>query len=301
MFNRTRNNIENKLSTISLDIYVDDLINQYVLNEKYPTLEYLLKSRLINEIIINPEIVTDAYLKKKDDYFSLTLKRQLDTTKPIDRFLLAHEIAHTFLYEIKSNRIFDNFTFTKSSLEQEYFCNFFARALLIPKKEVELDFTNRKGKLSLKIFNELTQKYNVPYNEFLKRVLNDLEILKNVVIIRFAKFPSQPNWKLFENYMSETIRYNKEYFIPTNNYKTDVKYFDRFPTCDKLLSTFLSENYNLLSFDTEKKIKDIENILKGKPLSHFSRNLTKDTQFLLSKSRSSKYHTDIINLMIVVK
>jgi Zn-dependent peptidase ImmA (M78 family) len=302
MFNKTRINIENKLMIDSLTDYVDELISQYIEDNKYPSIDKLLHLRLIKEIIINPDITNEAYIKKVNNYFVITTRQQLNKDKSLDRFILAHEIAHTFLYKIKSEKIFDNFVSFKSSLEQEYFCNFFARALLIPSEEIKKDIVKVQNVNSLKLFNQFSLKYNIPYSEILKRILNDLELIKDLVIIRFAKFTDETNWKIYETFMSESIRYDKKYYIPSKNYKTDVKYFDRFPTCFDKLSDYLNSLYCQMNFKEERELIDFDlDIFQGKPLKHFSNNLSNDFSYLVSKSCIKNFNTKIINVMINLK
>lgn len=305
MFNKTRNNIENRLSTDDkrkqLNHYVDELIEPYVKNGEYPSFVDILRSRKIIGPFVNENISTDAYIKLDDNQFVLTTKKVLDYNKPSDRILFAHEIAHTFLYTIKSDTILDTFLFSKSSLEQEYFCDFFARAYLIPTNEIKKDLKGIETLTSLKYFNKLAIKYRVPYPEIIKRILNDLEAFKNITIVRFIKFKANENWKIYETFMSENIRFNKAFYIPRNNFKKEVPYQDRFPTCKESLSLYLDKLYDEISFEDEIKLSN-EIIIKlsEEPLKHFAKNLTDKSTFILTKSENKTYHNKMINLMIEI-
>ena len=299
MYNKTRNNIENRLEIDSLAKFVDILIEPYKIEDSYPTLNTLIRERLIKKIIINSKISTDAYIKRNEDYFELTLKKEYDPNNVEEKFLLAHEVAHTFLYEIKNERIFDSYLFNKSSFEQEYFCNFFARALLIPTKEIISDFSETSSLKSLKIINQLAKKYNVPYNELIKRILNDLEIFKDTVIIRFVNFPMNENWKLFESYMSESIRYNKAYFIPRNNFDKKNKYTERFPSCSEKLSKYLDDLYKQIKTNEELHFDNMSiEIFSEKPVKHFAKNLTSTSAFTFTKVKDLRKNNKFINVLI---
>lgn len=305
MFNKTRINIENRLATndirIQLNDYVDDLILPYVKNGVHPSFEEILKSRKISGPFINENISTDAFIKLEDNQFILTTKKALDFNKPSDRILFAHEIAHTFLYTIKSGVILDTFLFNKSSMEQEFFCDFFARAYLIPTNELKRDLDGFNALNSLKLFNELCLKYNVPYPEIIKRILNDLELFRNIVIIRFIKFKENENWKIFETFMSENIKFDKTFFIPKNNFKKEVPYTDRFPTCSDVISAYFDRMFAEITFKDEIELfEEFGTKLSELPLRHFSKNLTSTSTFIITKSENKKYHNKIINLMITI-
>ena len=139
----------------------------------------------------------------------------------------------------------------------------------------------------------------VPYNELLKRILNDLELFKDTIIIRFVKFSNDNHWKVFEFFMSESIRYDKSYYIPTSNFNVGRKFTERFPSCDIGLSTFLDDRYSELDFHDEHSLTDFDiNILSTKPIKHFSKKLTINTSFTISKSYSYQFKTKYLNMLI---
>lgn len=304
MFNKTRINIENKLGSngkpYSLINYTDELLNNYK-DESIPVkINAYLKKRRIEKIEIDPEITHNAYIDLVDDsYFVLKCKKHLDSSNPKDRFSLAHEIAHTFQYEIKSRSIINNYKFKNGSMEQEYFSNFLARAILLPSDYINQDVDKNVGSFgSLKHINELSNKYKAEYDKIIKRVLNDLRLFDDVVILRFIYFHNEITWRLYESFMSENIRYNKKYFVPRSNFDTSIEYKKRFPSCEQNLNIFLSSLTNKMNKGVEMCMEIEKAKLNDKILKTLQPYMPDRVLMNISYVTVEKYKSKTINFML---
>lgn len=305
MIEDIKSNLENRLSNefnnIKLEDYVDEILVDFK-NVAVPiTFDSLFLNRKIRKINIKENISHNAYIEIIDNGFEITTKKKIDLNNPSDRYLLAHEIAHTFQYEIKSHKVINKLFFLNGSNEQEYFSDFIARAILMPTTFLKDDLAVFKGTFeSLKQINLLCKKYLVDYDKLIIRILHDLKLFDNVVILRFIQFKRDMAWKLFEKFASTNID-NKRYFIPQRNYNKEIEFKNRFPSTGNKLNLFLSElaltlsNRQELSFIVQKKT------LEDKPLLDFFKNVSV-TEINISASmvESKKYLSRTINIMMKI-
>jgi Zn-dependent peptidase ImmA (M78 family) len=304
MFNKVRINLDEKISSSTK--FKDLLEFSYCVLDQYDSssfpvdLNQYIEKRKIVEIQIDSHSTHRAFIEQIGTNFKLTLKENIDVNIPRHRYLLAHEIAHTFQFELKSNSIIDKFFFSNGSKEQEYFCDFLARAILIPSDSIKNKFISLGNTFnSLKIINQLIKFYNVEYNQLLFRILNDLSLFKNIIILRFILFKGYNEWKLFESFKSENINYNKEYFIPSKNYNLQLKYQERFPSCGDGLNVFLTNLMKGLKPNEEVRVSIEKELLENKPIKAIGKKIiSQKIDILVSMSIDKKYDTKKINILV---
>jgi hypothetical protein len=124
----------------------------------------------------------DGRIRPSTDGFAVELapgpqKRQ--------RFTLAHEIGHTYFYDLKSSPpqriLYDD------SKDEETFCNLFASEILMPAHMVQAELKqlerNDDNKLSpVGYFERLARKFNVSIETMTRRLIEDLELFHGIAL-----------------------------------------------------------------------------------------------------------------------
>jgi hypothetical protein len=123
------------------------------------------------------------------------------------RFTLAHEIGHTYFYDLKSSPpqriLYDD------SKDEETFCNLFATEILMPAHMVQAELKRLEGnydKLTpLDYFERLARKFNVSIETMTRRLIEDLELFHGIAlgsrwfpgsVSKTKPTPTSPAWRL---------------------------------------------------------------------------------------------------------
>jgi len=299
MFNKTKISLEKLLqkenqTPINFEDYIESLVEEDRGMSIPVDLSKILAKRRIEEIKITPYLLHPVLLElDSDTRFILRTKIKLDFTNPEHRLLIAHEIGHTYIFDISKRFITPNLNLSTSSLQQEFLANFVGRCLLIPKKSLIAKLPQEIKDLS--IFNSLIDYYNVPYQELLTRIFNDCKLLPNMAIVRFIKFYGENKWRLYEHFVPERLEYNKKYFIPRKNFKSEVPFKQRFPSC----SDELNEYFDKLSLIDDKWHIVHKEDLSHKPLKTFMGQFENQELDITAKRKEhKKYKSQVINMMI---
>lgn len=306
MQSRTKDNLDEKVlqATGHPDIgaYCDSILADIKLSSIPVDLLAICKARRITEQKIVPDLSHQAYIEIKGKEFHLTTKKELNLSLPQDRFLLAHEIAHTFQFELKSNVAIDKFFFLNGSKEQEYFSDYIARAILIPTKEIQKRVPEKGTKLnSLKTINSLVTNFVVEYDKCITRLFNDLNFYDNIAILRFIQFTNEKDWKLFESFATNNLKYDKGYFLPSRNFNLEKRFQDRFPSCGALLNTFLDTVFLSHEVNIEQEITISKDIFLDQPLKQFGSKI--DTNNIVGhiSTKVNSYKSKIVNILLDVE
>lgn len=306
MQSRTKDNLDEKVLQATgfpdIGAYCDSILASINLASIPVDLLSICKARRITSQKIVPDLSHQAYIELKGKEFQITTKRELNLDLPQDRFLLAHEIAHTFQFELKSNLAIDKFFFLNGSKEQEYFSDFIARAILMPTNEIQKRVPKRGTKLnSLKTINVLVKDFVVEYDKSITRLLNDLNFYDNIAILRFIQFTNEKEWKLFESFASNNLKYDKGYFLPSRNFNLEKRFQDRFPSCGTTLNTFLDTVFSSNEINLEKEITISKDIFLDQPLKQFGSKI--DTSNIVGhiSTKMNSYKSKIVNILLDVK
>jgi hypothetical protein len=238
--------------------------------------EYFSKRR-IKHIQLDNSLSFPAQLIKNDDGFIIKVKKQVDYgTNASHRFLIAHEIAHTFQYTFNSEKIEERSFFLPGSFEAEYFGNRLARNILLPKKLLLAKLKSLTGDIkkdfSFQLLSNMAEIFIANQSVILTRIINDLDILSSVAIFRFIKTRYSDRWMLYGKHVSN-IYENKKYYIPKGNKHNLQK---QYVSAGNSLSRYLDELQEKLSFSYMSTDIYIE-MLNDKPLLTFFKNFTNKT------------------------
>ncbi|MBA7631157.1 hypothetical protein ES703_38684 [subsurface metagenome] len=162
------------------------VLRSEALQNKAPIqLDKIKKIRMILEekSFRGPSNGLDAILVPVPGGFVLKLNNRQGRSRR--RFSTAHEIGHTFFYNLNTTTPTRWFPVTTSPLfsrKEEDICNAFARELLMPKELVQLDIAN-SGNKNLKMIIDLAAKYMVSPEVVARRLLLDLAMFESSIVL----------------------------------------------------------------------------------------------------------------------
>jgi Zn-dependent peptidase ImmA (M78 family) len=136
------------------------------------------------EVVYDAERASGAFLEPVSGGFIIRLgKRQTNIRR---RFSIAHEIGHTFFYNLDYDPPIKILPRERSRLlidkKEEDICHAFARELLMPGKLVQQDIANSSDR-SLKMIIGLASKYLVSPEVAARRLILDLAEFKNSILL----------------------------------------------------------------------------------------------------------------------
>jgi Zn-dependent peptidase ImmA (M78 family) len=297
------NNLDNRLSNLlnglTFNEWSEQVIDAFTPDDFPISLDSYFKKRLIQKIVINPSLSFPAKIVKEKTSFLIELKESIDwQSSKHHRFILAHEIAHTFQYSNNNGFLKEQTFFLPGSYEEEFFSNRIARNILMPRKlfiPVWNDLQNNyANKLSLKPINDLAELFQVDYHKILQRLFHDLALFKNHVLFRFIRVKGKQEWKLYNSYKSNELYFEKKYFIPLVRKINKVKVY---PSCKGKVEISLNRLANELNFKEEIETYISPNDFLDKPFKVFFANFVAcKLKALISKVKSNE--DVIINLLI---
>jgi Zn-dependent peptidase ImmA (M78 family) len=306
MKNKTILSLNRRLDNVfkgkSFDEWCENVIDIYSENVIPPNLHNLLEKRRIQNILVSNNISFPAKIKKDKDSFVIYINKRINWSSSTEyRYYIAHEIAHTFQYDLQDKNPTELTSFLPGTIELEFFCNRIARSILMPRKTLipflkiynSIDDNN----FSIKEFNKLSKKFNVDHKITLQRIFNDLNYFKKIVLLRFIKFADTNEWNLIERYLSNEFNYDKRFFIPYLNKNKSIALINRLPSCGKKLNKMLDNFDKHLKINQEVKTSIDTNSLDEVPLKTFIKNF-KNAELnvvIISKVKSNK--DVIINLL----
>lgn len=164
------------------------------------------------------------------------------------RLSLAHEIAHTFLYDLRESPPVQLVRFRTDNLDLEWLCHYLAKRFLIPAVWLRQQSENlpdvNSDEFSLTIFKKLERIFSVPWKVVAERLIEDLS-LWNCIMLQFTQsdevnFSSQKlsgnslclSWHTIPRKVKEKV------YIPIGR---RIKGRMKFPRVNNPLSKFLSE------------------------------------------------------------
>lgn len=242
------NKLEPLTNGIPLQEWVEFISNKLYQESKngtdYVHLEKYFELRKIKNCVHNNDLAVDARLINNGTSFTIQLKDYGERNDPRkQRFLIAHEIAHTFFFNISRESIIDYHFFPAGSKEIEFLCNRIARGILMPNI-ILINKLQRVGSLddvgfSLDQINKLCETFRVPYTVLLNRIILDTGFWK-CLFLRFRNYKTEENnWKLRERYLPAIYWNNIKAFIPQEDHKKNKDDPNRYPSAKgELKSTF---------------------------------------------------------------
>jgi Zn-dependent peptidase ImmA (M78 family) len=141
-------------------------------------LDHIMKLRCIEKEVFFESKGVDAVLLPISGGFILRQSKDQNIVRR--RFSTAHEIGHTFFYNLEYDppiRIIP-----REYFQEEDICHAFARELLMPKEFVQQDLYDI-GTRDLQIIIELARRYKVSAEVVARRLLFDLSEFKTTILI----------------------------------------------------------------------------------------------------------------------
>ena len=129
------------------------------------------------------------------------------------RFSIAHEIGHTFFYDINKNppvRLISRISSGVLSPKEEDICSAFARELLIPRELISRELFKLSDNNKLRVILDLGSRYEVSAEVMTRRLLMDLSQLETTAAIIFRgrdNFGRQGAKVYIRPYKGKTIRH----------------------------------------------------------------------------------------------
>jgi hypothetical protein len=293
------NRLSNILDGLPFNEWSEKIVDSICPNSLPIKLEEYFPTTRVKNISVNTALSYPAKIKKSDSCFTIELKNNADWNhSKYYRFIIAHEIAHTFQYSNKNGSLQEQTYFLPGSYEEEYFSNRIARNLLMPRKLflplVDEFFDTLSEKFTLKVINFLSEKFQVDYQKVLLRLFNDLEIYKKATLLRFIESQSG-QWKLFGRYQSNEFATDKKYYIPLGFKKNGSL---SYPTCHDKINRTLNSFSSSMEFgiETPKKLRAEDFI--DRPLKHFIKNFEGKTFNNAIVSKAREKNSIVINVLI---
>jgi len=207
-------------------------------------LRFYFIPRKIRDVVFDRKLSFPARIIKEEKGFVIQLnKKALWNDHPHYRFLVAHEIAHTFEYTF-SNRAINNKTyFLPGSSEAEYFSNRIGRNILLPRKLLLLMLADEEGgnsrlPFSFRTVDRISRQFNIHTDHVFTRLINDLSFWSSILILIFIKNTDDPHWHL-----------NKLYLDNERSY-----YENELPVQKRYLSGYLDKLEEKLKDGSEKRV-----------------------------------------------
>jgi Zn-dependent peptidase ImmA (M78 family) len=240
------------MGSFNLDAWVDVLITNFLDQTKqtYPPfhLYNYLQYRKIKSCTDNTNICVRGKINTERDGFRIEFNSNLLSDKAQFRFTIAHEIAHTFFYDIQKSPPINVSGLTSDSKYIEQLCNKIARNLLIPGNSIksiiaQFPFPLQQG-FSLNVLSKLSTIYQVNFSILLRRIIFDEELWR-CVFLRFRYIDEKEwPWKLIEHYKPKSIHYNKDYYVPSTLSIYAIARTKKWPSAKKGLHDFLNTLYS---------------------------------------------------------
>lgn len=177
-------------------------------------LKEIEKLRYIREnVVYDSGSASGAILEPVSGGFILKLGKHQTTVRR--RFGIAHEIGHTFFYNLEHDPPTKVLPRELSRLlgekKEEDICNAFARELLMPKELVQRDIANSKDR-NLQMIIDLAAKYVVSPEVAARRLLLDLSEFQTSVVL--FKEPSvkrgKTTWWFYGSRLRRYLRKEEE-------------------------------------------------------------------------------------------
>ncbi len=131
-----------------------------------------VKSRKIKNITFSETKNFDAYLLPYNDGFNIILNKKISNIRRV-RTIIAHEIAHTFLFNLNTEPPSPYYSSDGLDWNNEEGPVYeISRSILVPEKWIK----RYDKRPSLKNFNMLRQKFNVSKDVMARRLIHDLKL-----------------------------------------------------------------------------------------------------------------------------
>lgn len=230
----------------SFSEWIESVGNSYYLNfnkgMEFVELRNYFNARRIVKVEIDADQVFGARIKPVESGFVIFLKEAHKEDLQNNRFLIAHEMAHTFLYNLNPSPPKDLNVFPAGSNEVEFVCNKLARSILIPESLLLIDIKKlniHSPGFDFRNLYSLNKRLKVSNHVLLNRIILDLGLM-NCLYVRFKKSDEINPWKLEDMYLPYEKWNNKAAFIPNPPKGENLNNQSKKPSAKYKLEEFLN-------------------------------------------------------------
>jgi hypothetical protein len=133
------------------------------------------------------------------------------------RFLLAHEIAHTYFYENSTNGVGERLFIRHGDPDLEWLCDYLVRSLLVPvealTRELSRFIESSAAGCSIVALLDLSQKFSVPWQIMAGRLIEDTGLWRALVLLWKSEGDAPHfDWRL--KWQTAPSEMPKEIFVP---------------------------------------------------------------------------------------
>ncbi|MBN1970072.1 MAG: ImmA/IrrE family metallo-endopeptidase [Candidatus Delongbacteria bacterium] len=227
------------------------LIDKTSKGRKIVDLNQILEYRNVFLHSANENIYKAILINNKDN-FDLYLNNNKIFNDNEKRFIIAHEIAHTYFYQDQSNGLEKIASISFGSREVENICDYVALCILLPKSFINEDIgqyrlennnLKKRNEHYLKFMFHLSAKYQVDWHYLAYRLINIFNFLPNCLCIEFVR---KTGWKISWTFQSQGL-IDRKLFIPVK-YKSEGKSPSARKSFEIILNELLErqENYGYI-------------------------------------------------------
>ncbi len=175
-------------------------------NQLHPPINItsILQLRRANKCRI-VDMQKDARLLTTIDGFTVEIGRCTERRR---RFTLAHEIGHTYFYDLKSSPP-ERTLYDADPKDEETFCNMLASEILMPPHMIQAELKRLEGRdqeLSPVDYSQrLARRFEVSIETMTRRLIEDLELFHGIalgsrwfpgLVTKSKPVPTGPAWRL---------------------------------------------------------------------------------------------------------
>jgi len=178
---------------------------------------HLRSLRKVTSIRFQDSLPERARLRAHKDGFDVEIDSKYIHHLGWRRFLLAHEIAHTYFYESKPNGVGDRLFIRHGDPDLEWLCDYLARSLLIPmealtKQLSQVEESSTTGFNFATLF-DLSRKFSVPWQIMAGRLVEDTGLWRALVLLwKSEGVTPDLDWRL--QWQTAPRELSSEIFVP---------------------------------------------------------------------------------------
>ncbi len=201
----------------------------------------LLRSRKVESVEFVKSLPERARLEVRGDRFAVQIDSRFSGNLRWRRFLLAHELAHTFFYEIDAGPIRSQLLLRSGDPALEWLCSYLAKCLLMPTGALQnIWFSEISGKttLDLSALLRLSQLFGLPWSVVAERLVEDTGLWQIILLYWQLERGSQdPSWRLV--WQAAPASVPRSLFIPIGRRQPSGEM--RYPRAKGKLSELLNQ------------------------------------------------------------
>lgn len=201
----------------------------------------LLHQRRIDEVVYVRRLSENARLERGDQGFRVLVSEHLCSQPLWRRFWIAHEVAHTLLYDLHGWPPERQLVFRPGDPDLEWFCSYLAKSLLMPEGLLadELAVRPDPGASAFRLtdLQMLSRRFAVPWRILGERLVEDCCLWTcALLLLQGYSFPGRSEWRLEWQALPAACR--DRWFVPIGRRQATGQM--AFPRARRKASEFLT-------------------------------------------------------------